>query len=78
MKDLSTKIIVGNSEELFTVKENKESLCKFEVYLNGVLVLSFESEGPFMRPCTNPGKIDDKIIYKIIAELKSNIKQDRL
>jgi hypothetical protein len=75
MRNFEVVIGHGKESEVFAVRDNKDhddNKCQFEVFRNDEVVLSLESEGPYLRTCSNPGNLAEETIYQIIAKIKLN------
>ena len=51
---------------------NNES-CKYNAFINGKLVASFEQdEHQFLHICKNPGKIDTDVLYQLADKIETH------
>lgn len=75
MEDLRITIDSGTGAMTFDVKDyihhQHEGKCKYELFRDGIFVLSLEPDGPhILRTCVNPGILDEELIHRIIDKME--------
>lgn len=50
---------------------HENDACKFEVYTDGELVVSFEPDKyGHLHICKNPGKVNNEVLYELAQEIE--------
>ncbi|HAL83196.1 MAG TPA: hypothetical protein DCO83_14005 [Mucilaginibacter sp.] len=71
------EITVGYGHQLqpFEVKDSsnlKGVRSKFDVFRKGLLVLTVEPDGDYLRTCKNPGGLDKETINQVIDKIEAH------
>jgi len=58
--------------EVVDYVHHSKSHCKFEAYMNGQMVASFEPDAQdHLYVCKNPGKLDNDLLHLLADEIES-------
>ena len=61
----------GQQYEVRDYPHHENDTCKFEILLDGSVVLNLEPDGKFLRTCKNPGGLDEEVIHQIIERVEA-------
>lgn len=66
-------VIDNNSAQTFEVRDyvhHEDDQCKFEVFQDGIMLLSLEPDEDSLRVCKNPGGLDTETVHLIIDKIE--------